>query len=68
MYDAICEAFHRELEAMDEKYAGGAALNHQDLEEIDKIVHALKSMATYEAMTGEPYTWKRTRPREYRRY
>lgn len=67
MYDGICEAIHHELETLDEKYANGAAINHQDLDAIDKMVHALKSMATYEAMTGEPYTYKR-RTREYRRY
>lgn len=54
MFEGICEAIHREMDRLDEKYASGKAqLNGQDLENIDKMAHALKSMAGYEAMKGE---------------
>lgn len=52
MFNGICEAMHRELDEMDEKYSNGEQLNKQDLETIDTIAHALKSIATYEAMKG----------------
>ena len=53
MFNNICEALHRELDMLDEKYANGSQLNNQDLEHIDKMMHALKSIATYEAMKGD---------------
>jgi hypothetical protein len=53
MFEGICEALHRELEMLDNKLQGGKApMNSQDLEVIDKMAHALKSLKTYEAMTG----------------
>ena len=52
MFDGICEALHRELEELDEKFANGAKMNGQELEHIDKMAHALKSLATYDAMQG----------------
>ena len=53
MVEGICEAIHRELDMMDEKLGSGKAqLNTQDLEHIDKMAHALKSLATYDAMKG----------------
>ncbi len=52
MFEGICEALHREMAEMDEKYANGAKLNAQDLEHIDRMAHALKSIATYKAMEG----------------
>lgn len=53
MFDGICEALHREMDHLEEKYANGKAqLNPQDLEHIDMMAHALKSLATYEAMLG----------------
>ena len=52
MFNGICEAIHRELEELDEKFAGGAKLNGQELEHIDMMAHALKSLAAYEAMLG----------------
>ena len=56
MFNNICEALHRELEMLDEKYANGSQLNNQDLEHIDKMMHALKSIATYEAMKATANT------------
>ena len=52
MFNGICEAIHKELDILDEKYSGGAQLSGQDLEHIDKMAHALKSIAGYEAMKG----------------
>ena len=53
MFDGICDAIHREMEMLDNKYSEGKTnLNGQDLEHIDKMAHALKSLATYEAMLG----------------
>jgi hypothetical protein len=53
MFDGICEALHREPDIMDEKLGSGKVqLNSQDLEHIDKMAHALKSLKTYEAMEG----------------
>jgi len=53
MFEGICEAIHREMDALDEKYSSGKSpMNSQDLEHIDKMAHALKSLATYEAMKG----------------
>ena len=52
MFDGICEALHMEMEGLEEKYSKGARLNPQDLEHIDKMAHALKSLKAYEAMEG----------------
>ena len=74
MYHGICEAIHRELEALDEKYSKGTQMSGSDLDAIDKMAHALKSLKAYEAME-EGYTRGRSRysrddydTREYRRY
>lgn len=72
MYEAICDALHREMDEMEEKYSSGkAAMNREDLDMIDKMAHALKSIATYKAMVeGERSRTRRYyEPRdEYRRY
>ena len=53
MFEGICDALHREMDMLEEKYSSGnAQLNPQDLEHIDKMAHALKSLATYDAMKG----------------
>lgn len=52
MYEGICDAIHRELSQLDEKMADGSTMNGQELDHIDKMVHALKSLAAYEAMQG----------------
>jgi len=53
MYQGICEAIHREMDELEKKYANGVQLESKDLQDIDRMAHALKSLATYEAMTGE---------------
>lgn len=52
MFEGIYDALHTEMEHLDEKYVDGAQLSEQDLEHIDKMAHALKSLTTYEAMKG----------------
>ena len=52
MYHAICEAIHKELDQLEEKYSSGAQLASKDLEDIDKMSHALKCLKTYEVMEG----------------
>lgn len=52
MFDRIYDILHREINELDEKYGNGGQLTNQDLEHIDKIAHALKCMATYDAMVG----------------
>lgn len=52
MFEGICEAIHKEMDVLDDKYSKGTQLSGQDLEHIDKMAHALKSLATYDAMKG----------------
>jgi len=52
MFEGICEALHREMDNLDEKYGSGVQMNASDLEHIDKMAHALKSLKAYEAMNG----------------
>ena len=40
----------KELDILEEKFSNGAEMSIQDLEKIDKLYHALKSKATYDAM------------------
>lgn len=40
----------KELDNIEERYRGGAEMSEADLRKIDMLVHALKSLATYEAM------------------
>ena len=52
MFEGICDAIHRELDELEQKFESGAKMNAQELEHIDKMAHALKSIATYDAMKG----------------
>ena len=63
MFNGIVEALHREMEELGEKIDSGIKMNAQDLDHIDKMAHALKCLATYEAMIGygDSATWERTR-------
>ena len=65
MFESICEAIHREMRGMEDKYANGVQLSDADLKVIDTMAHALKNLSTYKAMAeGEGY---KARPR-YARY
>ena len=70
MYNKICETLHRELDMLTERFENGAGMSVSDLDMIDKASHALKCLATYEAMTGgdRDYDFKRRRYDNYRRY
>jgi hypothetical protein len=52
MFEGICEALHREMDQLDDKFSKGAQMSGQELEHIDKMAHALKSLETYKAMKG----------------
>lgn len=53
MFEGICEAMHREMDRLEQKYENEKVqMNGQDLKDIDMMAHALKSLATYEAMKG----------------
>ena len=64
MFEIICDALHSEMEKLAQKYDDGNELTAQDLDHIDKMAHALKCIATYEAMKGEEP--RQTRRRYYR--
>lgn len=49
-YEILEQKMCKELETLEEKFRGGAEMSMQDLEKIDKLYHALKSKATYDAM------------------
>ena len=65
MFEGIYDAIHREMGGLEEKYEAGTQLSAQDLEHLDTMAHALKCLATYEAMKG---TERRTRQAERYRY
>lgn len=67
MYEGICDAIRHEMAELEEKYADGAKMTEKDMNDIDKMAHALKSIVTYEAMTDN-YPRKRYRDDGYRRY
>lgn len=59
MFEIIKEVLHKELDKLEEKYdLEDQQLTGQDLEHIDMMAHALKSLTSYEVMQGE------CRPRE----
>ena len=49
-YEAIENALCDELDDIGRKLESGTEMTTTDLDRVDKIVHALKSMATYKAM------------------
>ena len=51
MFDSIYDAIHREMDGIAEKYSNGVQLTEKDLDMVDRMAHALKCLATYEAMT-----------------
>ena len=67
MFDRICDALHEEMEQIQQKLSDGKTrMSVQDLDEIDKIAHALKCIKTYDAMLGN--SSGETRGREPDRY
>ena len=55
MFEGIKDTLHGELRDLENKFANGENLTVTDLDQIDKMAHALKCLATYEAMeNAEP--------------
>ena len=67
MFEIITDVLHHEMDELEEKFDGGAKLTQQDLDTIDKVLHSLKCLATYEAMK-ETKRRSRYRDDDYRRY
>ena len=68
MFESLYSAIFHEMELLDNKLQGGKApMSSQDLENIDKMAHAIKCLATYEAMK-ETHDRPRSKYEEYRRY
>lgn len=66
MFEGICETIHHELDMLEDKFQDGNAMNHDDLDMIDKMFHALKCMKTYEAMVGDEGSYAKIK--RYRKY
>jgi len=49
-FEALEKAMCKELETLEKKMNGSAEMSIQDLDKIDKLVHAMKSLVTYKAM------------------
>lgn len=49
-FESLEKALCKELDILEQKFRGGADMTPQDLERIDKMAHAMKSLATYKAM------------------
>lgn len=52
MFEHLENAMCEELDRLNEDYKGGKEITSGDLAKADLIGHALKSLATYEAMKG----------------
>ena len=53
MFEYIMNVLHDELEMVNEQYKDGHEITSGDLEKVDKVAHALKSLACYKDMVGE---------------
>ena len=49
-FESLEKALCKEMEAIEQKIKGGAEMSVQDLDKVDKLAHAMKSLATYKAM------------------
>ncbi len=49
-FESLEKSMCKELEAIEHKLQGGTEMSTADLEKIDKLAHAMKSLATYKAM------------------
>ena len=50
MFENLEKCMQKELEVFEQKMKSGTEMSTADLEKIDKLAHALKSLATYTAM------------------
>ena len=49
-YELLEKSLCKELDEIEHGLKSGSAMTTQDLDRIDKLVHAMKSLATYKAM------------------
>ena len=56
-FETLEKSMCMELEALEQKLKGGTEMSVQDLDKIDKLAHAMKSLATYKAMK-DPEEWE----------
>lgn len=49
-FEVLEKSMCKELENIERKLEGGQEMSIQDLDKADKLVHAMKSLATYKAM------------------
>lgn len=49
-FEVLEKAMCKEMEAIEQKLKGGTEMSVQDLDRIDKLAHAMKSLVTYKAM------------------
>lgn len=52
-FEALEKEMCKELEAIEQKLKAGTEMSETDLKRADMLAHAMKSLATYEAMRGE---------------
>ena len=48
MFEGLCKAIHKEMDALDDKYEKGTQLSGKDLEDAFKMSMTLKNIASYE--------------------
>lgn len=56
-FEALEKTLCQELEAIDQKLKSGTEMTTNDLEKVDKLTHAMKSLATYKAMRDAEEEW-----------
>lgn len=49
-FESLEKSMCKELEAIEQKMKAGTEMSVQDLDKVDKLTHAMKSLATYKAM------------------
>lgn len=49
-FESLEKAMCKELEILEQKFKNGSEMSVQDLDKVDKLAHAMKSLATYKAM------------------
>lgn len=68
MFTNIYEAIMREMTVLEDRYANGVQMTGKDLQDVDLMAHALKCLATYEAMADYDDGYSRPRRGYARRY
>ena len=50
-FETLEKSLCKELEAIEQKLKSGTEMSSGDLDKVDKLIHSLKGLATYRAMT-----------------